>query len=145
MKRMNYMKEDGFTANDPFTERIIGLAIQVHSGLGAGFLESIYHKAMVIELEEAGIPFETALPLEVLYKGRSAGIFVADLVIERKLLLELKAVDIIMATHEVQIVNYLRATGIQLGLILNFGASKLQIKRRYRELPAITDLRLQEV
>ncbi len=143
MKRMNYMNEEGFIANDPFTEKIIGLAIQVHTELGSGFLESVYHKAMMIELADARISFETALPLEVRYKGRSAGTFVADSVVE-KLLLELRAVDSILPIHEVQVVNYLRATGIELGLVLNFGAGKLQIKRRSRERPS-SPLSLQEV
>jgi GxxExxY protein len=143
MKRMNYMKENGFTANDLFTEKIIGLAIQVHSELGSGFLESVYQKALMIELGDAGVSFESGVPLEVRYKGRSAGTFMADLIIEKKLLLELKAVDAIVPIHEVQVVNYLLATGIPLGLVLNFGAAKLQIKRKNRELPVPSEIRLQ--
>jgi GxxExxY protein len=141
MKRMNYMKENGFIANDPFTEQVIGLAIQVHAELGSGFLESVYHKALMIELGDAGISFESGTPLEVIYKGRSAGTFMADLIVEKKLLLELKAVDAIIPIHEVQVVNYLRATGIPLGLVLNFGAAKLQIKRKNRVLPVPSEIR----
>jgi GxxExxY protein len=148
MKRMNYMNRNEFTGNDPFTEKVIGLAIQVHRELGAGFLESVYHKAMLFELEEAQVPFETNVPLEVLYlyKGRLAENFFADVIVAGKLLLELKSVDYIQQIHEVQVVNYLKATGLDLGLILNFGSSTLQVKRKHRirSLPP-ADLHLQEV
>jgi GxxExxY protein len=96
--------------------------------LGSGFLESVYHKALIIELEEQEITFQSGFPLEVLYKGKPAGIFIADLIVENRLLLELKAVECILSVHELQIVNYLKATGLDLGLILNFGTRSLQIK-----------------
>lgn len=145
MKQMNDMKENGFTANDPFTEKIIGLAIQVHAELGSGFLEAVYQKALLFELEDAGISFEVGVPMEVFYKGRSAGNFVADIIVQGKLLLELKAVDCILKVHEVQVVNYLKATGLNLGLIINFGAPTLQVKRKHRErLGSPSGLRLQE-
>jgi len=146
MKRMNYMNGNGFTVNDPFTEKIIGLAIQVHMELGPGFLESVYHKALINEMAESGISFESETPLEVFYKGKSVGNFVADIIVEKKLLLELKAVELISTVHEVQIVNYLKATGIDLGLILNFGSPTLQVKRKHRErLRSDTDIRLHEI
>ncbi len=143
---MKYMNGNGLGAdNDPFTEKVIGLAIQVHKELGSGFLESVYHKALIIELEEQEITFQSGFPLEVLYKGKPAGIFIADLIVENRLLLELKAVECILSVHELQIVNYLKATGLDLGLILNFGTRSLQIKRKYREpLNSQPDLRLQE-
>jgi GxxExxY protein len=147
MKQMNYMNENGFTAkDDPFTAKIIGLAIRVHKELGPGFLEAVYHKALMIELEEAGVDYQTGVPLEVFYRGRPAGTFVADLIIEKRLLLELKAIDVVASIHESQVVNYLKATGIDLGLLLNFGAAKLQVKRKFREHPVpVSDLRLHEV
>ena len=139
------MNGNGFTAqNDPFTERIIGLAIRVHTELGPGFLESVYHKALIIELEAEKIPFKSEALLEVFYKQRPAGIFVADLIVEQRLLLELKAVEQLAAIREAQVVNYLRATGLNLGLILNFGPRTLQVKRKVRELKRPpSDLRLQ--
>ncbi len=145
MKRMNYMNRNGFVTNDPFTEKIIGLAIQVHAELGFGFLESIYHKALLFELEDAGIPFATGVPLEVFYKRRSAGVFVADIIVEQKILLELKAVSSIQQAHEVQIVNYLKATRLDLGLILNFGAATLQVKRKYRAAAPATNVKISRV
>jgi GxxExxY protein len=148
MKQMNDMNRNGFSAEqgDPFTEKVIGLAIQVHKELGPGFLESVYHKSLLMELTEAGIGFESEEVLEVFYKGKPAGIFVADIIVETRLLLELKAVEFISKIHEVQIVNYLKATKLELGLILNFGGSTLQVKRRYRERPhSDIDLRLHEI
>jgi GxxExxY protein len=145
MRPMNYMKNNGFIGNDPFTERIIGLAIEVHSELGSGFVESVYHRSLIKELLRAGIPYENEVPLEVLYKGEPVGSFAADIIIEKKLLLELKAVESIATIHEVQVVNYLNATGIDLGLILNFGSSKLQIKRKFRRHDRLSpDIRLHE-
>jgi GxxExxY protein len=135
MKLMNYMNRNGNVVgeDDPFTSKIIGLAIEVHSQLGPGFLESIYHQALVIELNTAGIPFQSQKPLTVLYKKQVAGSFVADIVVENRLLLELKALDSILSVHELQVVNYLKATGLDLGLILNFGRSTLQIRRKFRD------------
>jgi GxxExxY protein len=134
MKRMNYMNGNGNVVekDDPFTSKIIGLAIQVHSELGPGFLESIYHQALLLELLDAAIDFTSQAPLTVFYKERPVGSFHADLVIEQRLLLELKAVDSIVPVHEHQVVNYLKATGLDLGLILNFGRSTLQIRRKFR-------------
>jgi GxxExxY protein len=147
MKRMNYMNENGFTAkHDPSTERVIGLAIGVQTELGSGFLESVYPRALAGELSEAAIHFEKEAVLEALYKGRSAGNFAADFIIERKLLLEIKALDFILPAHEVRVVNYLKATGLETGLILNFGSPTRQGKRKHRErLTPPSGLRLQEV
>lgn len=145
MKPMNYMRENEFIESDPFTEKIIGLAIEVHSVLGAGFVESVYQSALCDELTTAGIPFQSQALLEVKYKGKSAGTFIADLIVEEKLLLELKAVEGIATAHEVQLVNYLNATGLDLGLVLNFGATKLQIKRKFRKYMRPDQIRFQEV
>jgi GxxExxY protein len=147
MKQMNYMNRNGFSpqGNDPFTEKVIGLAIAVHTELGPGFLESVYHKALLIELTNARIAFESEAVVEVFYKGLPAGVFVADIIVEKELLLELKAVEQLAKIHEVQVVNYLKATGLNLGLIFNFGAATLQIKRKHRERqPFDPDLRLHE-
>ena len=135
MKLMNYMNRNGNVVgqDDPFTSKIIGLAIEVHSQLGPGFLESIYHQALAIELTQAGIPFQSQKPLTVFYKGQIAGSFIADIVVEDRLLLELKALDSILSVHELQVVNYLKATGLDLGLILNFGRPTLQIRRKFRD------------
>lgn len=138
MKLMNYMNRNGHVVermDDPFTSRIIGCAIQVHSGLGPGFIKSVYHRALAIELTDAGITFRSQVPLDVLYKGRPAGSFLADIVVEDRLLLELKAMDSIQSVHELQVVNYLNATGLNVGLILNFGRPTLQIRRKFKDTP----------
>ncbi len=119
--------------NDPLTDKIIGLAIQVHTELGPGFLESVYHQALLCELRSADVSFTSEMPLGVYYKGTSVENFVADIVIEGRLLLELKALEAIQPVHEVQVVNYLKATKLEIGLILNFGRSTLQIRRKYRD------------
>jgi GxxExxY protein len=135
MKLINYMNRNGSVVrqDDPFTAKIIGLAIEVHSRLGPGFLESIYHQALAIELSEAGIAFQSQAPLIFSYKGKPVGSFLADIVVENRLLLELKALDSIHSVHELQIVNYLKGTGLNLGLLLNFGRPTLQIRRKFRE------------
>lgn len=141
------MNNNGFSsANDAFTEKVIGLAIAVHTELGPGFLESIYHQALLSELSDAGLSFKSEAKLAVLYKGKPVGTFAADIIVEDKLLLELKAVDTLATIHEVQVVNYLKATGLNLGLLFNFGSSTLQVKRKYRER-AVTpsELWLQEI
>jgi len=111
---------------------VIGLAMKVHSTLGAGFLESVYHKALAYELKKAGLPFEIEKPLKVYYEDIVAGEFVADLVVKNELIVELKAVQKLATAHEVQTVNYLVATGIDTGLLLNFGADRLEFKKKFR-------------
>ena len=112
--------------------KIIGLAMKVHSTLGAGFLESVYHKALAHELGKAAIPFESEKPLMVVYDGVLVGEFTADLVVEKELIVELKAVQTLATAHEVQTVNYLVATGIDVGLLINFGAERLEFKKKFR-------------
>jgi GxxExxY protein len=113
--------------------QIIGLAMKVHRTLGPGFLEGVYHQALLIELNRAGIPAESEKPLRVLYDGISVGEFKADIVIEGQLIVEVKAVQSLATAHEVQLVNYLTATHIDGGLLLNFGSNKLEFRRKFRE------------
>jgi GxxExxY protein len=112
--------------------KVIGLAMKVHSALGAGFLESVYHKALAHELAKAGISFESENPLNVIYDEILVGEFVADLIVEKELIVELKAVQALATMHEVQTVNYLVATGIDVGLLINFGAERLEFKKKFR-------------
>ena len=112
--------------------KIIGLAMKVHRILGPGFLESVYENALAVELERSGFAFERQRLLQVHYEGVVVGEFTADLVIEGSLIVELKAVAAIVQAHEVQLVNYLTATGIEDGLLVNFGAASLEFKRKYR-------------
>ncbi len=145
---MKYLNRNGAGGNehDPLSERIIGIAIEVHKELGPGFMESIYHRALELELADAGIPFVSEAPLTVIYKGHVLGNFSADFLIEKSLLVELKALETLPVISEVQVVHYLKAAGLPVGLILNFGTTPLQIKRKYRDrAPADFNLRLHEV
>lgn len=121
-------------SRDELTHHVIGLAMEIHRELGPGFLESVYHRGLEIELAAHNIPFESEVPISVIYKGKPLGRFEADIVIrtDKPLLIELKAVEAITKAHEAQTVNYLAATGIDEALILNFGGLSLQFKRKFR-------------
>ena len=106
--------------------------MEVHRALRPGFLESVYEAALAHELTLRGIPFEQQKRLLVQYKGQQVGDFVADLVVDGQIILELKAVSGLTAVHEAQAHNYLAATGLRLAIILNFGAVSLQQKRIVR-------------
>jgi GxxExxY protein len=145
---MKYMNRNGTDRgeDDPLTAKIIGIAIEIHKELGTGFVESIYHRALEIELAESGLDFVSEAPLAVKYKDHILGTFAADLIVEKRLLVELKALEILPVSAEVQTVNYLKASGLDVGLILNFGSAPLQVKRKYRNrAPIDSDLRLHEV
>ena len=111
------------------TDKIIGAAFAVHNELGSGFLERVYENAMVIQLRSMGICLEQQKQLQVHFMGVVVGDYQADLVVEGRVLLELKSVSTLDPVHEAQIMNYLRASGIKVGLLLNFGRPKLQFKR----------------
>lgn len=111
------------------TEKIIGCAYKVHSKLGAGFLEKIYENALMIELNDAGLSAQQQYPIKVYYNNIIIGNHVADIVVNDKVIVELKAVNQLVRTHEVQLVNYLKATTIEVGLLINFG-DKITIKRK---------------
>jgi GxxExxY protein len=108
---------------------IIGAAMEVHSTLGSGFLEAIYQTALEKELTLRGIPFEHKVKLPASYKGEIIGQYEADLVVDGKIILELKSVSRINSAHEAQALHYLAATGLQLAIIINFGTSSLQQRR----------------
>ena len=118
--------------HEELTQKIIGCAMKVHSTLGPGFLESVYQKAMAHELRKAGLKCECEKPIAVYYDGINVGDFSADMLVEDLVLIENKAVQALIAAHEVQLVNYLTATGIDIGLLLNFGTARLEFKRKYR-------------
>jgi GxxExxY protein len=118
--------------DETLTESIIGCAMKVHQTLGPGFLESVYENALAHEVRKAGLTVERQRPIRVVYDGVVVGDFVADMLVEDRVLIENKAVQTLGLPHEVQLVNYLSATGIEIGLLLNFGASSLQVKRKHR-------------
>jgi GxxExxY protein len=114
------------------TKEIISCALKVHRTLGPGFLESVYGKAMAHELGKAGLQVVRQRAVKVVYDGVVVGDFVADMLVEETVMVEIKAVQMLGRAHEVQLVNYLSATGIEIGLLLNFGSHSLQVKRKYR-------------
>ncbi|HHE37248.1 MAG TPA: GxxExxY protein [Candidatus Cloacimonetes bacterium] len=111
------------------TEKIIKCFYKVYDELGSGFLESIYVKALIIELKEIGFQVEYEKELKVKYKEKIIGIFRADIIVEDKIIIEVKAVTNLIPQHEAQLINYLKATGIRVGLVVNFG-NELDFKRR---------------
>jgi len=109
---------------------IVGAAIEVHKTLGPGFLEAVYEAALAFELRRLGISFERQKVLPVYYKGIVIGEYRADFVIENSVIVELKAQKALTTVDEAQLINYLKATGIRVGLLFNFGAKSLQHERR---------------
>jgi GxxExxY protein len=118
--------------DDDVTKMVIGCAYKVHNTLGPGFLERVYENALRIELEKLGMRVKQQEPINVSYEGQVVREYYADLWIEECLVVELKAVQTLVTQHEVQLVNYLAATNIDSGLLLNFGPS-VQVKRKFRE------------
>lgn len=119
---MDYLHKD-------LTEKIIGCFYRVYDELGGGFLESVYESALAIELNESGLLVESQKTLAVYYKQHLVGEFKADLIVEKKILIEIKAVGEMSNLFEAQLINYLKATGIKVGLLVNFGR-KLEFRRR---------------
>jgi GxxExxY protein len=111
------------------TRKIIGAARRVHRTLGTGFLEKVYENSLALELTDAGLIVAQSAPIEVRYRGQVVGVYEADILVNDLVVLELKAVEQLVTPHEVQLVNYLRATRIEVGLLINFGA-RLDICRR---------------
>jgi len=112
------------------TEQIIQAAFTVHNTLGSGFLEKVYENALAIELDKTGLKVAQQVPLRVVYKDLIVGEYCADLVVEGKIILELKAVAHILPIHEVQLVNYLKATGLEIGLLINFSNKRVEVRRK---------------
>jgi len=111
------------------TEKIIGCAFKVSKSLGAGFLEKVYENALRIELAKEGFSVQQQHPVNVTYEGNIVGEYFADLVVENAVIVELKAVSALDEIHMAQCLNYLRATGLKICLLLNFGKPNLEIKR----------------
>ena len=118
--------------DDDLTQKIISCAYKVYNALGPGFLEKVYENSLRIELERLGLEVKQQEPINVTYYGQVVGEYYADLWVDERVVIELKAAQTLVKQHEVQLVNYLTATGIDCGLLLNFGTS-VQVKRKFRE------------
>ena len=117
------------------TEKIIGCAYRVYNNMGFGFLESVYENCLMIELEKEGLNAERQRAINVYYEDTLVGEFKADIIVEGTVIVELKSVRQMTSAHEVQLVNYLAATNMPVGLIVNFAENKVQVKRKLKELP----------
>ena len=126
------MERPDIITTDQLITEIIECAKRIHRQLGPGFLEKVYKNAMVVELRKLKLNFETEKLIQVLYDGIVVGEYRTDIIVEGRLILELKATQDLSIANEVQLVNYLTSTQIDDGLLINFGADKLQFKRKYR-------------
>lgn len=119
----------GKLIEESFTRGIIGAAFEVHNQLGNGFLESVYQAALIHELGLRGLSSKAQAPIEVRYKAIPVGVFYADILVEEKVICELKAVENLAPIHEAQLLNYVKGTGIKVGLLINFGGRRCEYKR----------------
>ena len=113
-------------------KKVIQRVYNVRLQLSAGFLETVYQKALLIELKKNNILAEAEIPIEVYYDDSVVGEYRADIIVEKRIIIEIKAIQHLMSAHEAQLVNYLTATKIDCGLLINFGGERLEIKRKYR-------------
>ena len=119
---------------EELTHKIIGCAYAVFNKLGFGLLESVYQKAMIIELEKSDLSVEAEKPIKVFYDNQIVGDFYVDLYINKAVVVELKSVQNLSKEHEVQLVNYLNALKKEIGLLINFGPSGVEVKRKFRQI-----------
>ena len=119
--------------HEDVTHKIIGCAYEVYNKLGFGFLEGVYKKAMVIELNKVKLQVEAEKALKVYYDNQVVGDFNVDLFIENEMIVELKSTENLIRAHEVQLVNYLNGLNKEIGLLINFGPKGVEVKRKYRQ------------
>ena len=124
-----FMNSEELNRYNPITEKIIGCAYNVSNTLGCGFLEKVYENALAHELRKAGLKVQQQVPIQVRYDGLVVGDYVADLLVEDCVLIELKAIQKLEDVHKAQVINYLKATGLRLCILLNFGVPRVEIKR----------------
>ncbi len=121
---------------EELTRQILAACFEVADELGHGFLESVYERALATAIAQKGLHVDRQVPMTVLFRGESVGEFVADLLVEGKVIVELKACRCLAPEHQAQVINYLKATGHQVGLLVNFGTPKIQYKRCTNSTPA---------
>lgn len=119
---------------EDITQKIIGCVYRVYNTMGFGYLESVYERCLTIELNKIGLAVMVQKPIPVFYDEQQVGDFVADMVVEDKVIVELKSVKALLTVHEVQLVNYLVATGLPVGLLANFGETGVKVRRKVRVL-----------
>lgn len=117
---------------EELTGRILECCFEVMKELGAGFLETVYENALLIALRQKGLTVKNQVPLAVKFRGETVGQYFADLLVEDKVIVELKAVTALAPEHHAQLINYLKATGLEVGLLVNFGRPKLEYRRFHK-------------
>ena len=115
--------------HEELTGKILSAAFSVSNELGHGFLEGIYERALLMVLRQAGLKAESQHPIKVRFRGVEIGEYVADILVEGIVIVELKAVKALLPEHQAQVINYLKATGVEVGLLINFGTPKIEFKR----------------
>ena len=130
------LRESDYMNTNDITYQIRGAIFEVNKVLGSGFLEKVYEKALMIELRGRGLSVENQVPLKVSYKEQIVGEYFADLLVEDRVIVEIKSVANLLKEHQAQVLNYLKATGISVGLLVNFTRDKAEIKRMVLDLPA---------
>jgi len=128
MNRIEEIMSKGML-HEQLTGKILEASFEVIRELGAGFLEGVYQNALFIALRQKGIKAEARVPLLVRFRGEVVGEYYADLLVDDKVIVELKAVKLLAPEHQAQLINYLKATGIEVGLLINFGRPKLECRR----------------
>ena len=123
------MKKERNYPHSDLTRKIIGVAYKVYNKLGYGFLVQVYRNAMAVELKKSGMDVKDEHKITVYYDGEVVGDYKADLIVDDAVIIELKSVETLLPIHEAQLVNYLKATGIEIGLLINFG-KKVDVKRK---------------
>ncbi len=118
--------------HEALTREILSACFEVAAELGAGFLEGVYERALLVVLQQRGFHVESQVPLKVLFRGEPVGEFYADLLVDKKVVVELKAVKALLPEHQAQVINYLKATALDTGLLVNFGTPRLEYRRLHR-------------
>jgi GxxExxY protein len=129
---MEIAQNSGIYPEQDLTQKILEGAFAVHNALGCGYLEKVYSNAVLTELNQLGLASEREVPFKVKYKDIIVGDYCADLIVEHRVQVELKACAALDSVHEAQILNYLKASGIRVGLLLNFGKPRLEYRRFVR-------------
>lgn len=125
---------------DELTGQVIGACFEVSNELGIGFVESVYEKALLVALAQRGVEARSQVPVKVMFRSQQVGEFYPDILVEEKLIVELKAVKTLVAEHFAQVLNYLRATGKEVGLLVNFGQQKLEYRRFNNRMQTFQDM-----
>ena len=117
---------------EQLTSKVLAACFEVSRELGAGFIESVYENALLIALRQNGVAADAQVPLKVTFRDEIVGDFYADILVEDKIIIELKAAKALAPEHQAQLINYLKATGIEVGLLINFGKPKLEYRRLHK-------------